>query len=227
MAKIRDPAREQAYKLWLEAGGKKARKGILKEIAEKLNKSEGLIRKWKNNDEWSKGNVTGKSNGNVTNNNSNVTNRKKLIKKAKSIVVTGGTIKEAAEKTGVRESTLQNYSAKENWIDQQENFLMKIYGKLQIDKGDEHIQRRVESLDYLNYIQKKTLSVINKKENLTAKEIDSIKVYETVVSIIMKTIKGQAELLGIPDIKNTKVDKSRESIQEKVSIHEVRKKNDL
>ena len=53
VARIRDPARDKAFELWKEAGGEKAPKGILKEIAETLEKSETLIRKWKNIDEWS------------------------------------------------------------------------------------------------------------------------------------------------------------------------------
>ena len=39
--------RDQAYKLWKEAGGDDAPKGILKEIADKLELPEGTVRGWK------------------------------------------------------------------------------------------------------------------------------------------------------------------------------------
>lgn len=86
MARIRDPARNKAFELWKEAGGERAPKGILKEIAETLEKSETLIRKWKNIDEWSSdkntSNNVSKSNiskSNVTKSNGNVTNEKKAL----------------------------------------------------------------------------------------------------------------------------------------------------
>lgn len=86
MARIRDPARDKAFELWKEAGGERAPKGILKEIAETLEKSETLIRKWKNIDEWSSdkntSNNVSKSNiskSNVTKSNGNVTNEKKAL----------------------------------------------------------------------------------------------------------------------------------------------------
>lgn len=53
MARNRDPARDKAFELWKDAGGEKAPKGILKEIADKLALSEGTIRGWKARDKWS------------------------------------------------------------------------------------------------------------------------------------------------------------------------------
>lgn len=233
MARIRDPARDKAKELWKEAGGDKAPKGILKEIADKLALSEGTVRGWKAKDKWS---VPKKKAMERSDKNMERSNNKSLINQAKSMVVSGATIKEAAEKTGVKESTLQNYSSKENWMEQQEKFLKKIYGKLQEEKGEEHIKRRIESIDYLNYIQKRTLATIAKTEKkedgkntgLSGKDIESIKAYETVANIIMKTIKGQSELLGIPDMKlNIRADKNKEGDQKPLSIQEVRKKNEL
>ena len=83
MARNRDPARDKAKELWKEAGGDKAPKGILKEIADKLGKSETLIRKWKNIDEWgsNKNTSTNISKSNVTKSNGNVTNEKAEEKK--------------------------------------------------------------------------------------------------------------------------------------------------
>ncbi len=225
MARNRDPAREKAKELWKEAGGDKAPKGILKEIADKLALSEGTVRGWKAKDKWS---VPKKKAMERSDKNMERSNNKNLINQAKSMVVSGATIKEAAEKTGVKESTLQNYSSKGNWMELQEKFLKKVYGKLQEEKGEEHIKRRIESIDYLNYVQKRTLATMTNKEGLSESEIDNIKAYETVANIIMKTIKGQSELLGIPDMKlNIRADKNKEGDQKPLSIQEVRKKNEL
>ncbi len=225
MARNRDLARDKAKELWKEAGGDKAPKGILKEIADKLELPEGTVRGWKAKDKWS---VPTKKGMERSNKNVERSNKKSIINKAKTMVVSGATIKEAADQTGLKESTLKNYAAKENWIEQQEKFLKKIYGKLQEEKGEEHIKRRIESIDYLNYVQKRTLATMTNKEGLSESEIDNIKAYETVANIIMKTIKGQSELLGIPDMKlNIRADKNKEGGEKPLSIGEVRKKNDL
>lgn len=68
MARPRNPKRDQAFQLWKESNGTR----LLKDIAEELECSQSLIRKWKNQDSWDEklnGNVTKqkeKSNGNVT-----------------------------------------------------------------------------------------------------------------------------------------------------------------
>ncbi|BBP90961.1 hypothetical protein BsIDN1_45790 [Bacillus safensis] len=68
MARPRNPKRDQAFQLWKESNGTR----LLKDIAEELECSQTLIRKWKNQDSWDgklNGNVTKpkeKSNGNVT-----------------------------------------------------------------------------------------------------------------------------------------------------------------
>jgi len=200
VARNRDPARDKAKELYLN------NKDITnREIAKLLGVDEKKIATWKIRDNW-KCSTTEKKNVVQQNKKCSTTNNKSLINQAKSMVVSGATIKEAAEKTGLKESTLQNYSSKENWMEQQEKFLKKIYGKLQEEKGEEHIKRRIESIDYLNYVQKMTLATITKKKDgentgLSGKDIESIKTYETVVNIVMKTIKGQSELIGIPDMK--------------------------
>ena len=61
MPRARSPKRDEAYKMWLDSGGKKK----LKDIASDLGVSETQIRKWKNLDQWN-GNVTNQSKGNVT-----------------------------------------------------------------------------------------------------------------------------------------------------------------
>lgn len=61
MPRARSPKRDEAYKMWLDSGGKKK----LKDIASDLGVSETQVRKWKNLDKW-KGNVTNQLKGNVT-----------------------------------------------------------------------------------------------------------------------------------------------------------------
>lgn len=61
MPRARSPKRDEAYKMWLDSGGKKK----LKDIASDLGVSETQVRKWKNLDNW-KGNVTNQLKGNVT-----------------------------------------------------------------------------------------------------------------------------------------------------------------
>ena len=222
MSRIRDPARDKAKDLYLNT------KDITnREIANILGGDEKKIATWKIRDNW-KCSTTEKNNVVQQNKKCSTTNKKSLIKRAKSMVVEGATIKEAADQTGLKESTLKNYAAKENWMELQEKFLKKVYGKLQEEKGEEHIKRRIESIDYLNYVQKRTLATMTNKEGLSESEIDNIKAYETVANIIMKTIKGQSELLGIPDMKlNIRADKNKEGDQKPLSIQEVRKKNEL
>lgn len=228
MSRIRDPARDKAKELYLN------NKDITnREIANILGVDEKKIATWKIRDNW-KCNTEEKKNVVQQNKKCSTTNKKSIIKQAKSMVVEGATIKEAADQTGLKESTLKNYAAKENWMELQEKFLKKVYGKLQEEKGEEHIKRRIESIDYLNYVQKRTLATITQKKEgekntgLSGKDIESIKAYETVANIIMKTIKGQSELLGIPDMKlNIRADKNKEGGEKPTSIQEVRKKNEL
>lgn len=59
--RARSPKRDEAYKMWLDSGGKKK----LKDIASELGLSETQIRKWKNQDKWNS-NVTNQTKGNVT-----------------------------------------------------------------------------------------------------------------------------------------------------------------
>ena len=57
MARPRNPKRDQAFQLWKKSNGTR----LLKDIAEELECSQTLIRKWKNQDSWDE-----KLNGNVT-----------------------------------------------------------------------------------------------------------------------------------------------------------------
>lgn len=81
MARIRDPARDKAFELWKEAGGDKAPKGILKEIADRLELSEGTVRGWKAKDKWSVPKKKGmeRSNKNTERSNEKIEDKKELI----------------------------------------------------------------------------------------------------------------------------------------------------
>lgn len=195
MARIRDPAREKAYTLWKEAGGRKAPKGILKEIAKILNKSESLIRKWKNADEWDNGNVTNNTNGNITNGNGNVTNRKSLIKQAKSMVEEGSTIKEASTKTGINYSSLRDIAAKENWLEQQEKFMQRVYKRLQDELCEEHISERKKTIKSLSYLKEKTLN------DVLQNSFANLKHYNTAIKNIGEATELQSKFLGLPEMK--------------------------
>ncbi|MGL4485063.1 MAG: phage terminase small subunit [Anaerovoracaceae bacterium] len=59
MARPRNPKREEAYRLWVSSGHKM----YIREIAEQLEVSEALVRKWKSLDKWN-GNTGAKLNGN-------------------------------------------------------------------------------------------------------------------------------------------------------------------
>lgn len=187
----RAPTREEVRKYYEQ------NKVSLSECANHFGISENTVKSWKKRDK-AKGDdwvhlvdFSGAPTG------TSAKSKKQLINKAKSIVVSGGTIKEASEKTGVSESVLQNYSAKGKWLDQQEEFLKFIYGRLQEEEGEKHIQRRKETIEYLNYIQKKAMSKLTKGE--LGK--DYVTILNTVVNIVQKTIEGQAQLLGIPEMR--------------------------
>ena len=184
----------------------------LSECANHFGISENTVKSWKKRDK-AKGDdwvhlvdFSGAPTG------ASAKSKKQLINKAKSIVISGGTIKEASDQTGLSETSLKNYSAKGRWLDQQEEFLKFIYGRLQEEEGEKHIQRRKETIEYLNYIQKKTMSKLTKGE--LGKDFATI--LNTVVNIVQKTIEGQAQLLGIPEMRmNIKKDEEPKELNTK------------
>lgn len=200
----RAPTREEVRKYYEQ------NKVSLSECANHFGISENTVKSWKKRDK-AKGDdwvhlvdFSGAPTG------ASAKNKKQLINKAKSIVISGGTIKEASDQTGLSETSLKNYSAKGRWLDQQEEFLKFIYGRLQEEEGEKHIQRRKETIEYLNYIQKKTMSKLTKGE--LGKDYATI--LNTVVNIVQKTIEGQAQLLGIPEMRmNIKKDEDSKDIK--------------
>lgn len=181
----------------------------LKECANHFGISENTVKSWKKRDKAKSDDWVHLIDSSGAPKGAEGKSKKQLINKAKSMVIRGATIKEASEKTGVKESTLQNYSSKENWIEQQERFLKNVYGKLQEEEGEKHIQRRKEAIDYLNYIQKKTMAKLSNGD-LDKKDAE---IFNTVVNIVQKTIEGQAQLLGIPEMRlNIKKDTDNKDI---------------
>lgn len=188
----------------------------LKECANHFGISENTVKSWKKRDKAKGDDWVHLIDSSGAPKGAEGKSKKQLINKAKSMVIQGATIKEASEKTGVKESTLQNYSSKENWIEQQERFLKNVYGRLQEEEGEKHIQRRKEAIDYLNYIQKKTMAKLSNGD-LDKKDAE---IFNTVVNIVQKTIESQAQLLGIPEMRlNIKRDtKETEKIEDKKPI---------
>lgn len=181
----------------------------LKECANHFGISENTVKSWKKRDKAKGDDWVHLIDSSGAPKGAEGKSKKQLINKAKSIVIQGGTIKEASNQTGLSESTLKNYSSNENWIEQQKRFLKNVYGRLQEEEGEKHIQRRKEAIDYLNYIQKKTMAKLSNGD-LDKKDAE---IFNTVVNIVQKTIEGQAQLLGIPEMRlNIKKDTDNKDI---------------
>ena len=191
MAKIRDPARDEAKKIYLE------NKGITnREIANRLNVDEKKIATWKYRDNWDcstskKKNVVQQNKGRST------TNKKKQIAKAKAMVISGSTLKEASEQTSVNLRTLETYSAKEKWIDQQEKFMQEVYKEVQEFYTKQHIEDRKLSVTLLHNLMVKTFS----EERQGTIDIKKVALRESIANLFIKSIKGQSDILGIPEMK--------------------------
>lgn len=191
MAKIRDPARDEAKKIYLE------NKGITnREIANRLNVDEKKIATWKYRDNWD--NTSKKKNVVQQNKGCSTTNKKKLIQKAKAMVISGSTLKETSEKVGIPLSTLGEYSAKENWIDKQEKYMQKVYEELQKELGEIHIYDRKLATKFIH----NSLNEVIKKDYEKSINIKEIALKTEIMNFVIKSIKGQSELIGITDIKS-------------------------
>lgn len=190
MAKIRDPARDEAKKIYLE------NKGITnREIANRLNVDEKKIATWKYRDNWD--NTSKKKNVVQQNKGRSTTNKKKQIAKAKAMVISGSTLKEASEQTSVNLRTLETYSAKEKWIDQQEKFMQEVYKEIQEFYTKQHIEDRKLSVTLLHNLMVKTFS----EERQGTIDIKKVALRESIANLFIKSIKGQSDILGIPEMK--------------------------
>ncbi|MGL5648327.1 MAG: terminase gpP N-terminus-related DNA-binding protein [Clostridium sp.] len=94
--------KDKAKKMWERAGGNNAEKGTLNNIAEKLGVTAAVIRSWKSRYNW----------GDNAPKIPKVTNRNKKKEQAKAMIVSGDSIKEVSEKTGIPEGTLYVWSSK-------------------------------------------------------------------------------------------------------------------
>lgn len=169
----------------------------LKKLAEYFSISENTVKSWKARDKKNGYDWVQPESKKVATMGAVADDRKKAINEARIKVISGSTIKAAAEETGVKESTLQNYSVKEKWIEKQKAFNQYLFNKLIEEKGEQHIERRTEAIEFLNYIQRKTMKKLGEDELLK----DDAIVLERATNIVLKTMKGQAELLGMLDIK--------------------------
>lgn len=191
MAKIRDPARDEAKRIYLN------NKGITnREIANRLNVDEKKIATWKYRDNWDS--TSKKKNVVQRNGKCSTTNKKKLIQKAKAIVINGGTLEEASTETNININTLKTYSAKENWISEQKKFMQGIYNELQQEFKELHIQDRK---NIIKHIHNSVVEVLIKDKNKTI-DIKEIGLKKELMDYLLKSVKGQSELIGITDIKS-------------------------
>lgn len=191
MANIRDPVRDKIKEYY------ETHKISIKKLAEHFNISENTIKSWKNRDK-KNGNdwvqlvdVEGATKGAVAD------NKKKQIIKAKSMVIGGSTLKETSEKVGIPLSTLGEYSSKEKWIDQQEKFMQEVYKEVQKFYTKQHIEDRKLSVTLLHNLMVKTFSE-EIQGTINAKEVA---LRESIANLFIKSIKGQSDILGIPEMK--------------------------
>lgn len=94
----------------------------LKKLAEYFSISENTVKSWKARDKKNGYDWVQPESKKVATMGAVADDRKKAINEARIKVISGSTIKAAAEETGVKESTLQNYSVKEKWIEKQKAF---------------------------------------------------------------------------------------------------------
>ena len=161
----------------------------LKECANHFGISENTVKSWKKRDKAKGDDWVHLIDSSGAPKGAEGKSKKQLINKAKSMVIQGATIKEASEKTGVKESTLQNYSSKENWIEQQERFLKNVYGRLQ--EEEEYLKK---DCDY-RFISYGTIRLIAKNEKTRVQELKiNFKVKRNFKYILEKYIKEKANI---------------------------------
>ena len=191
MANIRDPVRDKIKEYY------ETHKISIKKLAEHFNISENTIKSWKNRDK-KNGNdwvqlvdVEGATKGAVAD------NKKKQIIKAKTMVISGSTLEEASTKTNININTLKTYSAKEKWIDQQEKFMQEVYKEVQEFYTKQHIEDRKLSVTLLHNLMVKTFS----EERQGTIDVKEVALRESIANLFIKSIKGQSDILGIPEMK--------------------------
>lgn len=118
-----------------------------------------------------------------------------------------GSLSQIAKELNLSLNTLMNHSVRDNWMSKQKDYLERLYGRLRDERGQEHIQRRLESIDFLNWIQKKSMNLGTSLSPIALDE--SLKEYQRLANIVKTTITAQAEL----QIKLLEADLKRECNQ--------------
>lgn len=124
--------------------------------------------------------------------------KKEKLSQAKAMVISGDSLKEASIKTGLSLDTLKRYSSKENWLELQEAYFIKLTDDMIKAYGEEHIKARSEAIEILSHVIRDTAEEV-KKEEIDGKKI---KLYGDIVAITIKATEGQASLLEIQKIED-------------------------
>lgn len=114
-----------------------------------------------------------------------------------------GSLSQIAKELNLSLNTLMNHSVRDNWMSKQKDYLERLYGRLRDERGQEHIQRRLESIDFLNWIQKKSMNLGMSLSPIALDE--SLKGYQRLANIVKTTITAQAELLGISGVEELQI----------------------
>lgn len=130
--------------------------------------------------------------------------KKKKLADAKTMVIQGATLKETSKKTGLSMDTLKKHSSKEKWLELQENFFKELTSKMIQQRGERHLQNRLKAFDDLDYIYNCVM-----EETELEPDSKKIKTYGDIAEILKKCITGQAELLGILNVRDLYIEQSR------------------
>ena len=180
----------------------------LKELAEKFGIKYDRIRNWKCRDkkkgiEWipfkSDTVDTVVTNDTLDTPKKNVTvsqNRKQLITKAKSMVISGKSLKQASDETAIPKSTLEEYSSKEKWLESRKAYNNYIYKELISQLGEQHLKDRKNAVTMSRVIGLKAFNDMQNNEL----DSDKARMYKEVAAIVEKTIMVAGKMLGIKDI---------------------------
>lgn len=128
----------------------------------------------------------------------NMREKKEKLSQAKAMVINGDTLKETSKKTGLSIDTLKKYSSKENWLELQETYFIKMTDDMIRAYGEEHIKARARAIKILSDVINRTA------EEMEKNEIDGkkLKQYSDITDIVTKAVKGQTSLLEIQKIED-------------------------
>lgn len=233
MTRSRDPTKENARKLYEEGFGS------LSKVAEELKVSLNTIKSWKTRDkkegkDWvqpvlKKGATESATIDRVQ------TSKKKLMKQAESMIVSGTSIKETANLTGISKSILLKKSSKEKWMQKRKKFLEKMFDELLDEHKEDHIKHRKEAFEYINYLRKKMMKSVTLADSEIILDVKEMTAYRNAIKALDESIEAESKILGITnvnsliegDIKESDLDIKIEKLridQEKNDIQKERNK---